>query len=108
MPIKVHLVLLTPDWKGRTVELDQRLRQLESSCPNDETCEIWIAEQRDDPLIHATIARRRRTMVWNDWDRNDTHAPASYKYESTFGPPDPSIDDIVDSVKRMLGAPEDS
>ena len=107
MPIKLTFTLMTPHWRAKMAELERRLAALEAMCADDETCEVSIGERADDALIHVAITRSRQTMLWNDWSMRIPTTPGLYTYEAEFPTPDPSLNEIVSSVERMLRAPED-
>lgn len=107
MPIKLTLTLMTPFRRANLTELERRLAALEAMCPGDETCEVSIGERARDAWIHVAITRRRRTMLCNDWTMRTATTSGPYTYEAAFSTPDPSVDEMVSSVERMLRAPED-
>ena len=107
MPIKSYIVLLTSHWKAQESSMREALEKLEKSAPPDETIEVHVGERQMDPWIHVTIVRERRTMLWNDgWSLEETKEAGPYKYEKAFENAHPSVEEIAESIDRMLRVPE--
>jgi hypothetical protein len=87
--------------------MKKALSDLDSECPTDETCEVSVGERQGDSWIHVRIVRRRKTLISNDgWSVALGDEPDTYKYEKTFKNSSLSVNDIVQSISRMLKAPE--
>lgn len=107
MPVEPTVLFLTSFWKPKTEQLYRILKSLDRDCPPDEICEIRVGERQEDSWIHVTIFRTRRTALMSDgWSIALGEKPNTYKYEKAFRNEKPSLEDIAESIRRTLKAPE--
>jgi len=105
------LVLLTVHAKAREAEYLEGFEVLgkaagESAVEDDVF--VGIGESRDDGLMHATIKRKKPTMVLSDW--NFSHEPGAdpagdFVYRKSFLPDSDEPQQVIESVRQMLVAP---
>jgi hypothetical protein len=104
MPIKVDVDFLTPNWRLQSRSVEEAIRRLEPLCPRDETPRVLVYEIAEDAPVHATIVQRQRSLSWNDWEISSGEPEGTALYQKSFGPPDPSVEDVVESIRRVVRA----
>src|SRR5437016_3332929 len=105
MPIIRSVVCLTSD--ADLSREEHALNNLDGDSPTDEACDVSVGERQEDSWIHATITRRRKTLIWSDgWSEIPSDAPYTHKYEKTFEKTALTLNEIVESIARMIKAPE--
>ena len=102
--MNVAVRFLTPASKAQEQVTEAAIRDLESICPPDQPCWVSVYEVAEDALVHATVVQAERPLVWSDWEVSVGEQVGTAVYEKSFGPPDPSTEDLVESIRRVIRA----
>ncbi len=103
---ETQTVFLTSGWQEWEREFLKSTAAFQQAVPNSEYCWISVGERPDDPHLHVTIVREKRTWIATSWQVFRGDKPGTYRYERQYEGYTPTTAEVTADVMQVLRAPE--